>query len=146
MPLAVVCGLTIVYAIRVLINKCYYKMEPREAKDKTFKSTIVGVGCTFLYYAHLPITKSGMEFFDCSTTATGIRIMDAAPEIPCEGGKYNRLSRLAITSLLVYRLGIPLFFAQTIWRHKSDIQEEQSKREQDFINDIEKTTIRMRYR
>lgn len=149
MPLMVVCMLTVVYIVRVLVNRFYYKMDLKEAKDKFFKSTIVGVGCTFLYYAYLPITKSGMEIFACSMTTAGVRIMDAAPEIHCNGSEYTQLASFAVVSLLVYGLGIPVFFGQAIYRHRKVIQLEQDMREQEssFVGDFDFTTsTRMRYR
>lgn len=124
-------------------------MEPKQAKAKKFRSTIVGVGCTFLYYAYLPIIKSAMEVFDCSPTVAGVEIMNSAPEIVCDGEEYNKLVGLSVVSLFVYGFGIPLFFAQTILRHRKAIKLEQimKESEDDFMGDINATqTTRMRYR
>lgn len=76
--------------------------------------------------------------------------MDAAPEIPCEGEKYEKLVVFAVISLIVYGLGIPLFFASMIWKHKTSIKLEQvmRAREMSFVGDFyetEATRIKYRY-
>lgn len=83
-----------------------------------------------IYYMYLQLAKSSLTVFDCSTKDDGVSVLDIEPAMECSlnDPTYQWLFPLAVLSLIVYVVGIPLSFGIILYRFRHEIKADQTLR------------------
>jgi hypothetical protein len=77
-----------------------------------------------LYYLYFICVNGAMDVFNCGNPRLGKPAMSSEPSISCARGdpQHELLLKLATVSVVVYGLGIPLFFGYVLVVHRRGIQ------------------------
>ena len=104
----------------------HHQSEEHEPEWRPF-ATICGNMILILYCVFLPMTRNTLNIFNCSPTdpPDGYLYMEAVFEKCWEpGGVHLSLFPYAMTSAVVYTVGIPSLFAFILFRYTSTVKED----------------------
>jgi hypothetical protein len=64
------------------------------------------------------LAQINVEYYTCSATGDGRYVLDMDPTVECWVGWHQALWLPAMAGTLFYVIGIPLFFAATLFKHR----------------------------
>ena len=72
----------------------------------------------FLSWAYMAVAQINVEYYTCTATGDGRYVLDMDPTVQCWVGWHQALWLPAMAGTLFYVIGIPLFFALTLFKHR----------------------------
>ena len=112
----------------------------KNKKSKDLTDIVPGLigGCvSIMYYLYLLLVRGSFEIFDCETIgyAVGkdgvnhtVKALATDGSIECGTAEHNALLFPATAAMLVYGMGIPLFFGTVLWHYRRLIVVDQNLR------------------
>ena len=77
------------------------------------------------------VARSTLAPFDCIAHHGGVWTMEAEPSIVCgaPGGPHARMRVVAIATMIMFVLGLPIAYAAFLWRNRREIEVDQELRQ-----------------
>jgi len=85
-------------------------------KVRTLLDTVLFSLAPLLY---IPISKASLVLFDCSRLPNGDVVLDADNGVACFNSTWWRVFPLGLVAIFGYVLGVPAYFAYTLWSHRA---------------------------
>ena len=110
-----------------MVIKKYY-LESLQSKNPM--DSFYGTYIILILTAYQSVAVSALRIFDCALTlqtdGTDIHILQVEPSIICNQGSHVWMKSLAIVSIIIYLLGIPVITALLLYRYRNEISIDQS--------------------
>jgi hypothetical protein len=92
--------------------------EVDEDESAVFARRMQSAFLLFLSWAYMAVAQINVEYYTCTATGDGRYVLDMDPTVQCWVGWHQALWLPAMAGTLFYVIGIPLFFALTLFKHR----------------------------
>ena len=121
MPLVMAMLIALVYFVGLIRHRKHYGHHFSHAMRVTYKNHVI----VFLFWIVLliypPLSRRTIEYFACSDKIDGRSYLRKDYTIECGSDEWNRGLPIAIIALILYPLGVPIYFAFELFVHRREL-------------------------
>ena len=123
------------------------RVKQARVPDVTPVDAMYGVTITGLYVLYIQVSRAALSVLDC-TEADGVKFLDVDSSILCDDADddYRSMYPFGVAAVFVYSIGIPLWFAYVLVRHKDAMKQDQLLRAQGLGDDTSNPNLAVRRR
>jgi hypothetical protein len=123
MPMAVMTVVLLCYFVRFQMYKCKLGKDFTSAMQTTYTNRVLQFTMWVILIIYPPVSRRAIQYFICSEHVDGAQYLVKDYSIRCFHGTWNERLPYGIAFVSLYPLGIPLYFAYQLRKHRHELDD-----------------------